>query len=403
MNGSTNDCLNYVYNTFNEFQSDRIVPSMNDSITRDTLPSICKSLHLQQNRTNTAFANAYINTESKISFGELFYGYFTPVIIVVGLVGNTLSLSVFMSKAMRNLSASLYLTFLSISDMLVLIIYVFFDWLSRGTPYLPGNMSVQVIHMDGVCHAFLYLSYTMRFVSVWLIVGFTIERYIGICWPLKRITVCTRGYAKRSILMYILLGMTLSIYKPLLSGVYNVSEYFSMKRCTHKPESKFTSFVMDVTFGIFITVVPFFIICILNCLMTRRLFMRRGSNRFRRIAHEHQIRLEFTLILLGVSTCFIALNLPYFVVWCFQMYRSYTVSLDYAHNFRQTRELLLITRTIFYLNYCINFFLYSITGACFRKELKALFQNYNLRNHDTLSMKTSRASFREKSSAQSWV
>lgn len=32
-----------------------------------------------------------------------------------------------------------------------------------------------------------------------------------------------------------------------------------------------------------------------------------------------------------------------------------------------------ITRAVFYVNYCINFFLYSITGAYFRRELRMLF------------------------------
>jgi len=29
-----------------------------------------------------------------------------------------------------------------------------------------------------------------------------------------------------------------------------------------------------------------------------------------------------------------------------------------------------ITRTIFFGNYCVNFFIYSLSGACFRRHLK---------------------------------
>jgi hypothetical protein len=41
---------------------------------------------------------------------------------------------------------------------------------------------------------------------------------------------------------------------------------------------------------------------------------------------------------------------------------------------------LFITRTIFYINYCVNFFLYCLTGAYFRKELRMLFM-YKSKNY----------------------
>ena len=37
------------------------------------------------------------------------------------------------------------------------------------------------------------------------------------------------------------------------------------------------------------------------------------------------VRLEFTCLLLVVSTCFIALNLPYFVTWCLRISRQIQV------------------------------------------------------------------------------
>lgn len=94
------------------------------------------------------------------------------------------------------------------------------------------------------------------------------------------------------------------------------------------------------------------------------------------MTEESVIRLEFTLILLVVSFCFIALNVPYFATWLKVFLASHYISvssfarpadLDYF------RGVALITRAIFYVNYCINFFLYSITGAYFRRELRMLF------------------------------
>ena len=94
------------------------------------------------------------------------------------------------------------------------------------------------------------------------------------------------------------------------------------------------------------------------------------------VTEESVIRLEFTLILLAVSFCFVALNVPYFATWLKLFLTSSYVSLTSFSNESSLdyfRGVAYITRAIFYINYCINFFLYSITGAYFRRALRMLF------------------------------
>ena len=81
------------------------------------------------------------------------------------------------------------------------------------------------------------------------------------------------------------------------------------------------------------------------------------------------VKLEFTVLLLVVSTCFITLNLPYFTVWCMRLYNELKSGTKAPH----LRGTLYICKTIFSFNYCINFFLYSLTGVNFRRQLKSLF------------------------------
>ena len=98
-------------------------------------------------------------------------------VCLTGLLGNALSLRVFAGAArMRRLSSSLYLSAISLSDCLVLLSYVLLDWLKNGLPLWPGRHSIRWIDTSGVCESFLFTSYTFRFVSIWLIVLFTIER-----------------------------------------------------------------------------------------------------------------------------------------------------------------------------------------------------------------------------------
>lgn len=48
-------------------------------------------------------------------------------------------------------------------------------------------------------------------------------RYIAVCRPFHRRIICTRTFARRAIATVLLLAALVSIHKPLLSGVYDVS------------------------------------------------------------------------------------------------------------------------------------------------------------------------------------
>ena len=154
--------------------------------------------------------------------GRMLYAYITPALIVIGLTGNGISMKIFCTERMRRSPSSLYLLALSVSDNAVLIVYVFLEWLNKGFPYLPSGRQISVINLVAVCRLFLYFSYTFRFISVWIIVTFTIERYIAVCHPMHQRAVCTCRWARRLILAVVVMGLLLSLYKPLTGGVYHL-------------------------------------------------------------------------------------------------------------------------------------------------------------------------------------
>jgi hypothetical protein len=316
---------------------------------------------------------------SILTDGQLFFTYFTPIVFFIGLFGNSVSLRIFLSKNMRHLSASVYLAALSSSDLMALIFYVLPEWIKRGLPTIPGHVNAPWLEKAGVCEILLYFQYIFRFMSAWLVVGFTVERYIGVCHPLRRKDLGDAKSSRRIVLGLVVLAAGFCVFKPVLSGVYPLPVNDETLICTSDPRHKFTSFVLDSIFGISITFVPFIVITVLNMMIIRKLFIRnRRMRECRVITEESIIRLEFTFILLAVSFCFIAFNLPYFIVWCRYFLTSHRMPLVSALATDATslgviQNVLLITRTIFYMNYCINFFLYSVTGAYFRKELKMLF------------------------------
>ncbi|CAG5134561.1 unnamed protein product [Candidula unifasciata] len=307
-----------------------------------------------------------------ISFSQGFYTYVTPFVLTIGIVGNILSIVVFMSKNMRKLSASTYLAALSVSDICALFFYVFIDWLRRGLPYFPGKYEATFLEEQGLCQLQTYLSYVSRFVSAWIIVTFTVERYIGVCHPLKRKDICGSRSSQKVIASVIVIALVLMVYKPALTGRHeNTRIQQTVARCSRNPNLPLLSFILDSIFALSITFVPFLLISILNFFIIRRLYLRNRRYLKKNIVTEESIiRMEFTVILLVVSFVYVVLNLPYFYFWCkrfLEVFQSKSAFFDHSE------AELLVTRVVFYLNYCINFFLYSVTGAYFRKELKVLF------------------------------
>ena len=95
-----------------------------------------------------------------------------------------------------------------------------------------------------------------------------------------------------------------------------------------------------------------------------------------------KVFLMFLWQLWPISTAFIVLNVPFFVAWCanyikFQQ-RAPIVGESQLFQLQvnptepdRTLGWVSITRTIFFGNYCVNFFIYSLSGAYFRRYLRS--------------------------------
>ena len=309
------------------------------------------------------------------------YAFITPFIIVIGVLGNAISLRIFACPRMRKLPASQYLAAISLSDLLVLITYVLFDWLHKGLEYWPGSNRVAWLTLPGFCQTYLFLSYTFRFTSAWLIVVFTAERFVAVCWPLMKRVLCTRKFSRRAILGTLLVAMGLSLYKPLASQSHVVN---GVRMCSSRPAYQYASFVFDSAYGFIITAVPCTTITSFNLLILRKLLRRAVRHRSasgRIFSKDTRVRIEFTLILLAISTCFVCLNIPYFVVWCRRFLLTARLQESHEPHLMHQAEhsvafingaLIYVTKTIFFFNYAVNFFLYCLTGKQYRQALQSI-------------------------------
>lgn len=122
--------------------------------------------------------------------------YYTPLLVALGSIGNLLSVFVFYRSKLRLQSTSQYLSALALSDTVFL--------LQLLPPWLNAVHITGLFHREGFCQIFVYISYVTCSFSAWLVVAFTIERFVAVLYPLRRNAVCTLRRAR-----YVIAGIAL--------------------------------------------------------------------------------------------------------------------------------------------------------------------------------------------------
>ncbi|XP_055686865.1 cysteinyl leukotriene receptor 1 isoform X2 [Lutzomyia longipalpis] len=368
----------------------------------------------QLSPTNESYVNssAAIGASSTLlniaeEVGDFLITYYTPVLVFTGSIGNMLSVLVFCKTKLRKLSSSYYLAALGVSDTCFLV-GLFISWLNF--------VDVNLTNRNIFCQSFTYLSGLCSFLSVWFVVAFTVERFIAVLYPLKRQTMCTVKRAK-----IVLCGLT------VLGGVHSApfimfaspqfSERLNTTICDVREEYKGHMTIFNYIDTIIVFVVPFTAIVILNSITgftvwkvagVRRsmtIQKRQGSSalhEFRKAHPNHQLcthpnghnnvnlslhqqrstkqrvanssQIKVTKMLLMVSTVFVILNLPSYVM----RVRAYIETSPS----KTTIVIQYYCWLFFITNFGINFALYCVSGQNFRKALVGMFRRVSHHRQD---------------------
>lgn len=151
------------------------------------------------------------------SIGDYLTFYYTPLIVFVGSIGNILSIFVFFCTKLKRLSSSYYLAALGISDTCFLILS-FVSWLNF--------QHINIIHRNYICQLYTFLQSVCSFMSVYIVVAFTVERFIAVQRPFKVFTksICTVRQAVIILCCLVALGCIFSLPLIIFSGpVFNQS------------------------------------------------------------------------------------------------------------------------------------------------------------------------------------
>ncbi|CAF0906469.1 unnamed protein product [Adineta steineri] len=123
--------------------------------------------------------------------GTLIYS----IIYLLGFVGNTLALITFSSRRMCQISSSIFLLALSISDSLALVTSLWHFLADAFQIYLQNYSAL-------ACRCRMFFAYVFMDLSSWCIAGLAFDRYLRTRLPLGSKTLCTPRNASITILIF---------------------------------------------------------------------------------------------------------------------------------------------------------------------------------------------------------
>ncbi|XP_033607700.1 thyrotropin-releasing hormone receptor [Cryptotermes secundus] len=306
---------------------------------------------------------------------------YSLILIVLGTIGNCISVLAFFTTKLRKLSSSFYLAALAISDTGFLVA-LFISWLN--------SFGVPLFNVSGLCEMNLYLTYVCSFLSAWLVVAFTVERFIAVRYPLRRPSMCTVARAKVVLASLTLLALILNVPNFWLTQI----EIRDNKPiCSLNPKFTVLATVINHVDFVVTFILPFFVIATLNAWISlmvwqlariRRVLTLTGPRErnihCRRLHQPHCAAIpqqslrssasqtKVTKMLLVVSTVFLCLNLPSYVL----RVRVYVQGSESKSQEENLPILQHVAHVLFITNFGINFVLYCVSGQNFRRAFCSL-------------------------------
>ena len=279
--------------------------------------------------------------------------YWFPLLIPLGLVGNTLSFTVMIQSKNRKVSTCIYMAAISINDNIMMLM-CFHD-------YLVAGLEIHEWYpIECLCSAFV-ASFALQNCT-YLILTMTVDKYIAIKWPHRAATYSTPGRAKR-----IVVGLYVSVF------IYNIPHFILSRaiggQCFGYAVDKLITKVYSwFSFGINV-IIPFTLLIHMNFVIIKTVKnshkMQESSGIVTRQAAMKSTEKQLTIMMLLVTTLFLILLCPAYVRFIYLTFASRDTPLQYANSML----LYQITFKLYTTNSGINFLLYCISGKKFRSDL----------------------------------
>lgn len=310
----------------------------------------------------------------------------TPVICALGLIGNTLATTVFLSKSQRKTSCSLYLAARSMSDT---------GFLTTLLIVCLTDFGIDIFNVEGICQIVIFLTYICGFLSVWFVVMVTIENYIRICHPFKVNQHCTVRIARIVIVCFVFAAFLLYNFPLWTTGIRVDAE--GGRTCSQY--TRFDQIFQIVTYSdtvITLLVPMFMIVCLMiaiTCSILEYLHRQARLKGKRLNGHDRRQsspQTKVTRLLFSVSFIFIALTLPSHVIRIQMTVKYLYFSSSSSCPTMVELAIQKMFLILYYFSFSINIFVYLIFGEKFRNNFVEIYSSTCCRkgkygNHELVS------------------
>ena len=308
------------------------------------------------------------------------------VLLVVGTVGNVITITVLLRVKMWRVSSTVYLIALAINDLVVLYFGLLRQWIWKNhlfdlRPYLG-------------CGLHTWIVYTSVAYSSWILVALTMERVVSVKFPVY----ARNGLSRKSAMI------VLSVLLVIISGTnihliftWKDSEYILISNTTNTTISFLTcELISDSSSHVMrhiwpwvdlclTSLVPLILIVLGNLIIGISLYLRKRSWKTSQskdstyfTGHQRSI----TKLLALLSVVFLVCTLPASVYLITVSYISPNESPETVHKYWLWWA---IASLLMYANNSINFILYCVSGTNFRNELKEMLKELRQFCHGRIS------------------
>lgn len=308
-------------------------------------------------------------------FELIIFSMFEPTIILFGIFGNIMGLIILFTRKLTNLGpVHIYIFLLSLD--LIYLFKILIDYI------IYNSFQVDLSTLSRIsCKMTFFVNYSLDVGSPMLLVYISIEKYISIRYPSKRIVLRRKG--NQSAYFLLITIFNLFLYLPVYFNSDTLSFVYPNDATTN------TTFVSNRTICTFVdssflaklsyidllnrVLIPFVLMVTCSCLLIKTIFRSRRrviqsflDDEIRARTFKRDLKFSISSILLNIIYLF--LNLP----------RSlFTLFLT------QNQPGLFFTIYFFYLSFAANFYLVLVSNSLFRKEfvlfLKDLFKYFKIR------------------------
>lgn len=300
--------------------------------------------------------------------------YVPPFLIIIGTLGNFLSVITLQSRHFRFSSTGFILTALSALDIALLNTGLMRNWLKSA-------FSIDVRDLSRFsCKVHIFLTYYLHQLASWTLILLTSERTIALWFPLRCKELCSRC---RIVLAWLVIAAVLFAENSLFFPGFDLEPHAS-----HLDENNMTKFLyscqvrvewdyffhnawrtIDAIVGDFF---PFLVILIGNTLTIIRIIKSHWERKTQMgAASASKPMTSTTAMLIGISAMFLILNLPIDVLF---LYYANTDQNSFSQEENAIYNLVYAAATLlYYANNALDFLMYLVSGGRFRQAFLETF------------------------------